>query len=249
MAFFEYRDSEDPIRPDLVEAHRRAWAHLAAPGTWLSGAERVEVAEQTRRARDCRLCAERKAALSPFAATGEHDGGEASALPAPLVDAIHRVTTDAQRLTRAWHDRLLADGVADEAWVEALGVATIAISIDAFHHALGLAPEPLPQPLPGETSRTTPAGIVLGQAWVPMVDPRHTDPELRALLSMPGGRSAFVIRALSLVPAEVRAWSELSAAQYLSSERMASMDTGRALDRSQIELLAGRVSALNECFY
>lgn len=246
---FEYSDSPDPIRPDLAEAHRRAWDHIAAPGTWLSGAERVAVSEQSRRAPQCRLCAERKAALSPFAVEGEHDDGGAPGLPAPLVDAIHRVTTDAQRLTRAWHDRLLADGVADEAWVEALGVAVLVISIDAFHHAMGLPLPPLPQPLPGETSRKTPRGIVLGEAWVPMVDPRRTDPETRALLSMPGGRSAGVIRALSLVPAEVRAWNELSDAQYLSRERMASMQTGRALDRSQIELVAGRVSALNECFY
>lgn len=246
---FDYDDSPDPIRADLVEAHRRAWRHVAVAGTWLSGVQRVAVAEQTRLARRCRLCAERKAALSPPSATGDHDAGESPELPAPLIDAIHRVTTDAARLTQAWHDRLLADGVADEAWVEALGVATLVISIDEFHHAMGIAPEPLPQPLPGETSRATPAGVVLGEAWVPMVDPRHTDPDTRALLSMRGGRSAFVIRALSLVPAEVRAWSELSGAQYLSPERMASMDTGRALDRSQIELVAGRVSALNECFY
>ena len=63
------------------------------------------------------------------------------------------------------------------------------------------------------------------------------------------GSAPFVIRALSLVPAEVRAWSELSAAQYLSPEQMRSFDSIRAIDRSQIELVAGRVSALNECFY
>jgi AhpD family alkylhydroperoxidase len=30
---------------------------------------------------------------------------------------------------------------------------------------------------------------------------------------------------------------------------MGGMETGRAIDRSQMELVAGRVSALNECFY
>ena len=47
----------------------------------------------------------------------------------------------------------------------------------------------------------------------------------------------------------MRAWKDLSAAQYLSPEAMVSMQSARALDRSQIELVAGRVSALNECFY
>ena len=32
------------VRDDLAEAHRLAWAHLAAPGSWWSGAERLELA-------------------------------------------------------------------------------------------------------------------------------------------------------------------------------------------------------------
>jgi hypothetical protein len=247
MAPFEYRDGPDPIRGDLSEAHRRAWRHVASPGTWLGGAERVAIAAQTRRARDCPLCAERKAALSPGAVPGEHE--TAGPLPAPLVDAVHRLATDPQRLTRTWHDRLLVQGVADQAWVEAVGVATLTISIDAFHRALGLALAPLPEPLPGDPSRFTPQGVSTGEAWVPMLEPRQADPATRALLRMPAGPTPYVLRALSLVPDEVRAWKDLASAQYLSTERMASMQTGRALDRSQMELLAGRVSALNECFY
>ena len=52
-----------------------------------------------------------------------------------------------------------------------------------------------------------------------------------------------------LVPGEVLSWQALAGAQYLSTEEMMSMQTDRALDRAQIELIAGRVSALNECFY
>ena len=33
-----------PVRADLADAHRLAWEHIAAPGTWWSGAERVELA-------------------------------------------------------------------------------------------------------------------------------------------------------------------------------------------------------------
>ncbi len=32
------------IRDDLAEAHRLAWAHLASPGSWWTGAERIELA-------------------------------------------------------------------------------------------------------------------------------------------------------------------------------------------------------------
>jgi hypothetical protein len=166
-----------------------------------------------------------------------------------MVDEIHRVTTDASRLTQAWHQSLLDQGLTVEAYVEALGVAVLVISVDEFHKAMGLPLAPLPQPRAGEPCRKRPKGATLDDAWVPMIDLRQADPEERELLAGPGGRTAYVIRALSLVPAEVAAWNGLAAAQYLSTEKMGGMETGRAIDRSQMELVAGRVSALNECFY
>ena len=59
-----------------------------------------------------------------------------------------------------------------------------------------------------------------------------------------------VVRALSLVPDEVRTLCDLSAAHYLpmGQVRDPSASVG-ALDRMQIELIAGRVSALRQCFY
>lgn len=247
MNVFDYSASSDPIRDDLADAHRRVWDHMAAPGTWLTGAERVAVARETRRARSCALCAERKAALSPFAVEGEHD--HAGDLSQPMVDEIHRVTTDAQRLTRDWHESLLADGLPVEQYVEALGVTVLVISIDAFHHAMGLALEALPDPQAGEPSRYRPRGAETQEAWVPMIDLKKADAREKKRLAGPGGRAAGVILALSLVPDEVSAWIDLAAAQYLSLVQMRSMESERAIDRSQIELVAGRVSALNECFY
>ncbi len=244
---FDYTATPDPVRPDLVSAYRGAWAHIAQPGTWLTGAERVAVAEETRRARDCALCRERKAALSPFAVSGtDHDCGDGP-LPKAIVDEIHRVTTDAARLTETWYQSLLADGLTAEAYVEALGVAVVVISVDRFHHALGLPLEPLPEPRAGEPTCERPESVVDGEAWVPMQDSRR----LARQVGLPAGPPVpYVLRALSLVPSEVHAWSELSDAQYLPRDQMTRFGDGRAgIDRAQIELVAGRVSALNECFY
>ena len=248
MNAFDYSHSADPVREDLSEAYRRAWEHISAPGTWLTGAERVAVAEETRRARSCALCAERKAALSPFTVDGEHE--QAGVLPTPMADEVHRVTMDAARLTQAWHDSLIEEGLSEEAYVEALGVVGLVVSIDEFQHAMGLAFEPLPDPKPGEPSQYRPRGAVEGDAWVPMLDPKQTDEAERQLIAVaPGGDAPNIIRALSLVPDQVRALMDLHAAQYLSVEQMRGFETGRALNRPQMELVAGRVSALNECFY
>jgi hypothetical protein len=63
------------------------------------------------------------------------------------------------------------------------------------------------------------------------------------------GRAGNVIRAMSLVPEAVRDLKTLSAAHYVTTEQVTDPRARRTLSRPQIELVAGRVSALNECFY
>ncbi len=245
MSPFAYADRPDPIRGDLVAAHRRAWERLPRPGTWLDGAERVAVAAEVRAALGCALCRARRDALSPYAVAGEHDS--ASPLAPALIDAIHRITTDAGRITRKLPGELAAVGIDDARYVEMIGIVTQVLSIDAFHRALGLPLEPLPAPLPGAPGRRRPTGAADEGAFVPMVKVSRLDPDDRDLY---GGRvTGNVIRALSLVPAEVRALRDLSAAQYLDETEMRRLGSSRALDRAQIELVAGRLSALRECFY
>jgi hypothetical protein len=247
MTYFDYSESPHPIRADLVEAHRAVWAHIATAGVWLAGAERVAVAAETRRARDCALCATRKGALSPYAGAEQHAAN--GPLSGPLVDAIHRAATDAARLTRAWYQGLAARGVSDERYVEALGVAVLAISVDAFHRVMGLPLESLPAPEAGEPSRARPQGLTRGEAWVPMIDANQVGPDERDLFGRGPLGAAYVMRAMTLVPSEVRAWTALARAQYLSAGGMTRLETGRMLDRAQMELVAGRISALNACFY
>ena len=60
----------------------------------------------------------------------------------------------------------------------------------------------------------------------------------------------YVRRALMAVPNEQRGFFALAHAQYLDSAQIADVGTNyRAITRAQMELLAGRVSALNQCFY
>jgi hypothetical protein len=40
------------VREDLAAAHDRAWARLARAGTWWTGAERVAIAAEARRAEE-----------------------------------------------------------------------------------------------------------------------------------------------------------------------------------------------------
>jgi hypothetical protein len=53
------------------------------------------------------------------------------------------------------------------------------------------------------------------------------------------------------VPDALRDWRDLGTAQYLSFQEMGNFRKSehRTLDRMQIELIAARVSAINQCFY
>ncbi len=90
MQPFNYTNSPFPIREDLVQCFRHTWEKLGRPGTWLTGEQRVAVAREVRNAATCRFCADRKAALSPFSVSGQHDDncdGEHEPLSDTQVDA------------------------------------------------------------------------------------------------------------------------------------------------------------------
>ena len=163
---------------------------------------------------------------------------------------IHRVTTDPGRLSKDWYERLLADGVEDTHYVEALGVVVRTVSVDSFCRGLGIPPHPLPTPIPGEPSRRRPPQAQMDAAWVPMIPSgQETGPDADIYWGQPAPN---VLRAMSLVPDEVRASIHtLIVTHYM--EFAQTMDPtsngGRAISRAQIELLASRVSALNQCFY
>ena len=58
-----------------------------------------------------------------------------------------------------------------------------------------------------------------------------------------------MIAAMSLVPGEVRGLLDLGDAYYMPMRAMSTPERVRSLSRSQVELVAARTSALNECFY
>lgn len=244
MDFFAYTGVRLPIPVPMRATHTRVWNRLAAPGTWWNGSERVAIAAETRAARDCRLCRERKAALSASRVEGEHDGP--GTLPAAAVEAVHRIATDPARLSRSWFEQTLSAGLSDGQYVELLAIVAMVVNLDALHRGLGIAAEPLPEAKAGSPTRRRPP-VETTPAWVPMI--RLESMEAKELY---GGRSLVpnVIRALSLVPEAVRDLSILIDAHYLTVDDVLDPSAqGRHLSRPQMELVAGRISAINECFY
>ncbi len=241
-----YDHSPMPVRADLADAHQRAWRRLARPGTWFTGAERVAMAQEARAAPTCTLCMERKAALSPYAVSGEHTS--VTDLPAALIEVVHRTRTDAGRLTRKFFDDAIADGVTDGHYVEAIGVLATVVAVDSFCDAMGLPRHDLPEPVDGAPSRHRPEGARDGLAWVPTVAPEDVT---EAEAGMYDGLAGVNIhRALSLVPGEVVGFFDLDKVQYLPDTKLRDFGVEyRDLTHAQTEFLAARVSAINQCVY
>ena len=249
MSTSDLKTSEDfwDVREDLSHIQKTSWQCIARPGTWWTGRERVAIAAETRQAMSCKLCRNRKAALSPYDTNGSHN--HLRQLPDPAIEAIHRIRTDAGRLKESWYQGLLALGLSDAHYVELVAVVSAVAALDTFNRGMGRPLQELPKPVEGTPSRRRPAGARRTIAWMPTLQPE--DIAVEDYNPYSDEYEPFNIHmALSLVPEEAEAFRHLDEANYLPQMAIRDLDTEyRAITHVQMELLAARVSSLNQCFY
>ena len=236
-----------PIRADLAAALDRGWAQLGETGAWLTGEERVAVVREARAAWDCAVCLERKAALSPYAIDGDHDA--ATELPEPWVDVIHRVVTDAGRLTEKWCLEVQDHGIREDEYIELVTVSTIATVIDVFALAIGLPAPDLPPAQDGDPAAPPRAD----RDPRPRLGRHHRPGKCR-----PGFRG-FLRQRFRLLHPPVAHPAARRGAQILVGHESAlhagpaHPRTGRAgpvdFSRAQMEFLASRASMMLDCYY
>jgi len=216
-----------PVREELATALRRSWADIGRPGTWWTGPERVAIAALAR--------AERVQRNDP-PWSRDRSQPPLAPLPEKAVEAARKIGADPTHLDRDWAEATIAE-LGDAHYVELASVVVTTVAADAFCEAMGIEHEPLPEPEAGEPTRERPDGMGDIGAWVPV--------------QVVDWNRANVARALSLVPEGVRTFFRMVAAMYSGTatdfEKM--VWDHRPLSRPQVELLAARVSALNQCFY
>ena len=195
-----YPDAQIAIRDDILSEQSRAWNHIASPGSWYSGVERLAIAQAAREAHSCALCRTRAGALSPNAVHGTHDHD--GTLPELVVETVHRIVCDPGRLGKSWFDGLIAAGLTVEQYVEIVGLTAHTVSLDTFAKGLGLASRPLTEPAAGAPTGYRPACVSPGPGWVPTIDGEDASgPEADIYGGMVG---ANIQKALTLVPDEMR---------------------------------------------
>ncbi|MEM7275165.1 MAG: hypothetical protein AAF547_18935 [Actinomycetota bacterium] len=210
------------VTDEIADAIGQACAELAKPGTWWTGAERVAIAARARA-----LFAER--ASPPWLRTLP----DPPALLGPeIVDIVDRITLDAGSIDRAWATGAI-QSVGEGRYVELVGLVATTVMLDVHAEGVGVAPLPLPDPIHGEPARTLPDGLGHIGAHVRMIHPSPF---------------ANVARALSLVPDTNRLFRLVMMPNY-SANGFEELRWDTPLSRPQVELVASRVAAMNECFY
>lgn len=238
------------IRDDLAQAIDLAKQRLVQPGTWWTGEQRRAIAEEARHAQTCSLCRERKNALSPNSVQGTH--AVATDFPADVIEAIHRLSTDSGRLSEQWVKNVTAGDLSEEAYVEIIGIVAVITALDTFDYVMsGVSVEELeqlPAAQPGEPSRHRPNGAKRNLAWVHTLAPEDVEPPDPNPYPVHG--MANIHRGLSLVPQEVFNFFDLDVELYIWDSQLRDFgNSPRAINRAQLELIAGRASAINNCVY
>ena len=226
-------DSATGVRPDLAASHQLAWQHIAAPGTWFTAAERIELAETVL------VAISDEDPLPPWVPYSSSDSVPAdSVAPAVANDVAYRLARHAGTMTADVYAAASAD-IGELPYIEVCAIVSTVAAVGHFCRNIGVDVPPFPEPSDGQPARSRPDHLVPAELnWVPVV--------------APADQVAAVVQAYSAVPAELDNTWRMASAQYMPEDEMIHADWSRrpgGLTRPQTELVAARVAQLRECFY
>jgi len=236
-----YSDSAYPVTDEIDTIHEAQLNRMFEPGTWGTGAQRLAVAT-----------AAREAAYEAGILEKPDDPGASPTVELPEVakNFIAKLAVSPKDVLQDTYREAHEGGLSDEEYVEIVGVVSRMVNLDVFARGLGIPLRPLPESKTGEPSRERPEAAIPELAFVPTIpNPPEGGPAADELYG--GHPKPYIVRGMSLVPQEVRDHIELEEVGYLPLRHILEPQFQQhdGLTRSQAEIVAGRVSALNECFF
>jgi hypothetical protein len=236
-----YADSAYPVVEEITAVHVRQLKQITSPGTWGTGAQRRAVASEARRA-----CYESGLLEPPASGFDDADID----LSDSLKDVVHGIAVSVGELNLNFFENAVRSGLSDAEYVEIVGVVARIVDLDVFARGIGVTPRPLPAAASGKPSHERPATAVMEKAWVPTIPNGPAGGAFGQSLYH-GQPMPYIVRGMSLVPDELRAHLELEQAHYTRLDKLLDYEYQHheGLTRPQAEVVAGRVSALNDCFY
>ena len=236
-----YNDSEYPVTNDIEKVHETQINSMGESGTWGTGTQRLAIAKTARVA-----CYEAGVLEKP----STENLSDEILLPDIVSDIVKRIAITPKDLNKKFYDKAINDGISEGEYVEIVGIVSRLTSMDVFARAIGVPLRSLPNAQKKAPTRIRPIEAIKELAWASTIPNGIEGGKLGKKLygNMP---KPYIVRALSMVPDELKMHMELEKVQYSKMDKVLdfSYTHHKGLNRSQIELVAGRISAINECFF
>lgn len=237
-----FKDSEMPLCGILDEYCEKLWRRLGETGDWWSGAERVALAGEVRRA------------MSMDAGEDPVELGSAGQISEAAIEAAHRIAVAPASPTREWIRDLQSRGLSEGQIVEIAAIVGVTLTVDTTALGIGTALPQFPECQSGEPACVYPDGatLELPEMYVRTVPVHAATGSLREFyeisygtLSIHDERSGkfypIAARSLSLSPRSV--WDIWYASEYYTLRRWIS------LTQQQLDLLGLQTSSYNSCLF
>lgn len=237
-----YSTSRFPVSPEIEKLHERELETMSKTGTWWRAGERHDIALSARAAR---VAAGTQAAAAEAATV--------MTAPAPALTVARELADGGAAIDADWYAARRAEGLGEEEYVETVGVVARLAQLDVFARAIGLPPAPLAAPAANdEPPSERPAEAIDEGFYTASIPAGEAGGDTgRRIYGTDYKNAANILRSLSLVPAEARRLNIIAGAQYMTLQNL--LDFGYSpfptLSRPQLELVAAKVSAINQCFY
>ena len=236
-----YNDSEYPVTNEIAKIHETQINSMGESGTWGTGTQRLAIAKIARVA---------GYKVGVLEKTSTENLSDNSHLPNAVTNIVKHIAITPKDLDKKFYDKAMNDGISDGEYVEIVGIVSRLTSLDVFARGIGVPLRNLPNAQKKAPTRVRPIEAIKELAWAPTIPNGAEGGELGNNLygNMP---KPYIVRALSMVPDELKAHMELEKVQYSRMDKVLdfSYTHHKGLNRSQVELVAGRISAINECFF
>ena len=238
-----YSDSKYVIKEEIETVHEEHFLDFSSAGTWGNSEQRIAIASFAREAGiSAGLLAETPGTLAK----------ESNLKLSKVVKlVVEKLAISPKDVLKDFFDEAINAGLSEEEYVEIVGIVSRVVDMDIFARGIDHPLIAFPEPGVGSPSKVRPETAKLELAWVSTIPnfPEGGLPAKQLFGEKPP--KPYIVRGLSLVPDEVKRHMELENAQYQPLGNIMNFDLRhhKGLSRAQVEVVAGKVSALNECFY
>ena len=224
MALFQTLKTTVP--DEVIQSFKIVWQNLGEPGAWWTGHQRIEIAKEVRNSKRPALGARTKD-LSQYS----HE--ETDSISSYVKAVIRKITYESSTIDRDAYGSIV-EVLGEDRYAELAAIVTQVVPIFTLADILDCPREELPTAQDGSTTQERPDGLVDNVAFLPTFSPKGL-PHIAVSLSLAQADNA---RRMLLVRS-----------MYSGTNFNDMVWEHRCLSRQQIELVAARTSAINECFY